>query len=98
MSLNFAIVGFYPLFYAVLGSIVLAVVPGLRVTLLNLVTFVVGAWLGGMAFLVAYVNISSARFDRYPDAVSLFGAIACGTALVWLKLRFVQRQNDSRIL
>lgn len=48
MLLNFVVVGIYSCAYAILGGIVLALVPAFRVTLLNLVVFVVGAFAGAV--------------------------------------------------
>jgi hypothetical protein len=98
MLLSFVVLLFYSLVYVVLGSIFLALVPALRLTLLNLIVFVLGAWVGGLAFLLTYVNTAPVGFDKYPDAVRLVGAIATGTLLVWLKMRFFKTPNDSRIL
>jgi hypothetical protein len=42
---------------ATLGLIVLACVPGLRLTFLNLLLFVVGAFLGALTFLLGYLGI-----------------------------------------
>jgi hypothetical protein len=43
MLLSFMIVVFWSVIYAFVGRIVLVAVPALRVTLLNLIAFVIGA-------------------------------------------------------
>ena len=91
----------YSCVYAILGSIVLGLVPALRVTLLNLVVFVVGAFAGGVAFLYAS-NSPVLQFlkNSYVTFILLYfvAAVFGGTVPVWLKMRFIKTPNDSRVL
>jgi hypothetical protein len=100
MLLNFVIVVIYSCVYLILGSILLALVPAFRVTLLNLVVFVLGAFAGNFAVLYAtntqvldFLKSSNLFFVLYFVA-SVFG----GTVAVWLKKRLVSTPVDSRIL
>jgi hypothetical protein len=88
---------FWCVIYAIAGLWVLAGVPALRVTLFNLIAFVIGAFAGSAASLSLYGRYRG-RFDNYPDAISFIGAMAVGTLLVVLKLRFVKTQSHSRFL
>lgn len=80
MLFSFVIAVYWCVVYTIVGYVVLACVPALRVTLLNLITFVIGAFPGSLAFLstVAFLNDHVAyRFgplENYPIAFSLLGA------------------------
>jgi hypothetical protein len=98
MLLSFMIVIFWCLVYWVLGAIVLAGVPALRVTVLNLVAFVMGAYPGSLAGWYVSGMIRLGRLEINPVIVSLVGAAAGGTLLVWLKTRFIKTPADTRLL
>jgi hypothetical protein len=81
--------------FAILGLVVLACVPGFHLTFLNLLLFVVGAFLGALAFLFGYAQIFAGHELRDAAFVGLFpvlltGAALGGVLLVWLKIRFVK--------
>jgi hypothetical protein len=83
---------------ATLGLIVLACVPGLRLTFLNLLLFVVGAFLGALAFLLGYLGIFAGHELKDAAFVGLFlvffaGATLGGAGLVKLKMRFVKTER-----
>jgi len=91
---------FYSLVYTVLGSVALAAIPGLRVTLLNLVVFVLGAFAGGITFLHASSSAALQPLAKHYLVFIVFyfgAAIFGGTLLVWLKMRFLKTSNDSLI-
>ncbi len=80
---------------AILGLLVLACVPGLRLTLLNLIVFIVGAFVGAVAFLIGYARIfgghelkDAAFLGIFP--VLLAGATLGGILLVKLKTRLLK--------
>jgi hypothetical protein len=104
MLLSFVIAVYWCLVYTILGSIVLACVPSFRVTLLNVVIFVIGAWPGVYAyyyasgFLLDHAPFHIVPLEHYPVALSLVGAIIGGTLMVWLKLRFTKASDDRRLL
>jgi uncharacterized membrane protein YeaQ/YmgE (transglycosylase-associated protein family) len=86
---------FWCVIYSVMGLIILAIVPGLRVTLLNLIALVIGALIGSMIFSSLYVYLQlRAPFDNHPNAAYSFGAIAGGALLLWLRIRFVKSLRD----
>jgi hypothetical protein len=97
MLLSFMIVLFWCVIYTFVGLIVLATVPALRVTLLNLIVFVMGALIGSTIFSIASGQFHS-PLDNYPDAIHFVGAVTGGAVLVWLKMRFVKSPSDSRLL
>jgi hypothetical protein len=97
MLLSFMIVVFWCLVYAIVGLIVLASVPTLRVTLLNLIAFVIGALIGSQIFSFVYGQYRG-PLDNYPDFAHLVGAAVGGTLFVWLKLRFVKSSSDGRLI
>ena len=97
MLLSFMIVVFWCVTYGFVGLIVLASVPALRVTLLNLIAFVVGALVGSKIFSIIYGQYQG-PLDNYPDAIHFVGALAGGAALLWLKMRYVKSPSDSRLL
>jgi hypothetical protein len=92
--------------FTVLGLIVLACVPVLTLALKNLSVFVVGAFPGALAFGYLYgraftdgrneLDTTAAVLGSF--AMMLIGAIAGGTASVWLTVRWVgvSRRNHSR--
>jgi hypothetical protein len=96
VPLSFMVVVFWCVVYAVAGLIVLACVPGLRLTLLNVIAFLIGAFAGSAALLSVYGSVSNRRLHNYPDAIGLIGAVTGGTLLVWLKTRFIQTSGDTR--
>jgi hypothetical protein len=87
--------------FTILGLIVLGVVPSLRLTAINLLLFVIGAFPGTLvlgnlygrlfADSTNYLNSRAAILGLF--SVMLLGAIAGGSALVWLKMRFVKSSN-----
>jgi hypothetical protein len=85
--------------FTFLGAIVLACIPAFRLTVLNLVGFVVGGFLGALVFLFAYGQIfakhqlgNTAFAGIFP--VLLLGAVLGGTATVWLWMRFTKTQAE----
>ena len=102
--LAFVIAMYWCLVYAIVGSIVLACVPTFRVTLLNVIVFVIGAWPGSYAYYFAlgfFLDHLAHRvviLEHYPVAFSLVGAITGGSLLVLLKLRFIKASDDRRLL
>jgi uncharacterized membrane protein YeaQ/YmgE (transglycosylase-associated protein family) len=97
MLLSFMIVVFWCLIYTFVGLIVLATVPALRVTLLNLIAFVIGALIGSTIFSIVSGQFHS-PLDNYPNAAHFVGAVTGGAVLVWLKMRFVKSPSDGRLL
>lgn len=90
---------FWSVIYTVAGLIILASVPALRVTLLNLIALVIGALIGSIVFSSVYVYlVLRAPFNNHPNAAYFVGAIAGGALLLWLKIRFVKSPRDSRLL
>jgi len=83
--------------YTFVGLIVLVTVPAFRVTLLNIIAFVIGALIGSTIFSMASGQFHS-PLDNYPDAIHFVGAVTGGVVLVWLKMRFVKSPSDSRLL
>jgi hypothetical protein len=86
--------------YVILGRVLLALVPSFRVTLLNLVVFVLGAFAGNFAVLYATkTHVLDFLKNSYGFFVLYFvAAVFGGTAAVWLKKRLVNTPTDSRIL
>jgi hypothetical protein len=101
MFLNFVIIVIYSFVYVIVGSILLALVPAFRVTMLNLVVFVLGAFAGNFAVLYT-TNIQVLDFlmkGFYGFFVLYFvAAIFGGTVAVWLKKRLLNTPADSRLL
>jgi hypothetical protein len=97
MLLSFMIVVCWSAVYIIVGLIILSSMPGLRVTLLNLIAFVFEGLLGSEIFSIVYGRYRG-PFDNYPDAIGLVGAVAGGAFVVWLKMRFVKTPSDSRLL
>jgi hypothetical protein len=101
MLLNCVIYAIYSFAYLVLGSIVLALVPVLRVTVVNLIVFALGAFAGAVSVLYANNTCVLQRlFGNYVVFVLVyFGAATLGgTIAVGLKMRFVKTSSISRIL
>ena len=82
-----------------LGLIVLAAVPTFRLTISNLVVFVVGAVAGifALANLIErplmnhglYLNITMVRQNELSLVLDFFCALVGGTAVVWLRMRLL---------
>jgi hypothetical protein len=84
--------------YAILGLVVLAWLPALRLTFFNLFVFVAGAFCGGVAFLFVYGRLFMradfnhvAFYGIFPTLI-VGGAIG-GTLLVWVKTRLVRARG-----
>jgi hypothetical protein len=80
--------------YSVLGCVVLACLPTLRLTVLNLLFFVVGAFAGGVAFLFVYGQLVAAALLSDVAFYGMFPALLVGGGiggylLVRLKARLV---------
>jgi len=84
--------------YALMGVVVLAVIPAFRITLLNLVTFVVGAFAGSTALLYASGSRPLRFVEINPIEFVILGAAVGGTLVVWLKIRFIKTPPDTRLL
>jgi hypothetical protein len=97
MLLSFMIAVYWCLVYTIAGYIVLAFVPALRVTLLNLFAFVIGGFAGSAGILYVYGTYRFGLLDRYPMAIGLLGALAGGTLSVWLKTRLIKTSGDTRL-
>jgi hypothetical protein len=83
--------------FGILGLLVLASVPGLRLTFLNLLLFVVGAFPGALACLIGYLQLFAGHELQDAAFVGLFpvlfaGASLGGALLVKLKIRFVKNR------
>ena len=76
--------------YAILGSIVLAAVPKLRITGLNLVVFIFAAYVG--ALLIPIFPYGPLTLFHWP------GAVLAGTVAVFLKTLLIKTQAESRWL
>jgi uncharacterized membrane protein YeaQ/YmgE (transglycosylase-associated protein family) len=96
--LNFIILLYWTIVYFVLGFIVLACVPQLRVTLLNLLAFVLGGFAGSELAVIVYGHLRTKILDSYPMTVSLVGAMVGGAVLLWLKMRLMRKHSVSRWL
>jgi uncharacterized membrane protein YeaQ/YmgE (transglycosylase-associated protein family) len=94
MLLSFMLVVYWCLVYTIAGFIVLASVPKLRVTVLNLLAFVIGAFAGRTGTLYVYGAYRFGFLENYPITIGLVGAIAGGILLVWLKTRFIKTSDD----
>ncbi|SRR6266480_6644722 len=91
---------------AILGAIVLAVVPRFELTVRNLLIFVIGAFLGMFGFTNFVERIlyrlgmlgpmSIERENNLAYALALAGALIGGTLLVWLKTRLGQKTNQKK--
>jgi len=90
----------YLLVAALLGAVVLGLVPRFTVTVVNIIVFVLGAILGtvGLALLLHFIG---KQFGLYPSlsqesSVALIlaasGLLIGGTALVWLKELLLDRR------
>ena len=76
--------------YAILGSIVLAAVPKLRITALNLIVFVLGAYVG--ALFIPMIPYGPLTLFNWP------GAVLAGTLSVFLKTLLIKTPTESRWL
>jgi hypothetical protein len=85
--------------FAILGLVVLACIPGLRLTFLNLLLFVAGAFLGALVCLLGYLRIFAGHELKDAAFVGLFPILLAGAALGgalfnWLKIRFVMTKRE----
>jgi hypothetical protein len=84
------------MFLAIIGGIVLTLVPALRLTLPNLLLFVIGAYPGALVgFYIYYRTVAGDYLTEngfFPFA--LVGAVLGGTLLVWLKGRYVKTSKS----
>ena len=69
MLLSFMIAVYWCLVYTIAGFIVLAFVPKLRVTLLNLVAFVIGGFAGSAGILQVYGMYRFGLLENYPMTI-----------------------------
>ena len=84
--------------FTILGSIVLGCIPTLRLTAVNLLLFVIGAFPGALALPYLYGRIFASSNNQLTSrtavlglfGVILVGAIAGGAGLVWLRIHFVR--------
>lgn len=77
------------LFLVVTGSIVLAITPGFRWTIGNVVIFVVGAF-PGMFVLPNLGSRTSVTTVPEMYVLAIVGALIAGTTLVWVKTRLMK--------
>ena len=92
--------------FTILGLIVLACVPALRVTVRNLVIFIVGAFPGTLALGYVYGRLfadSRNELDSRASVLGFFfvllvGAIVGGTGLVWLGIHLVKPSDGHQPL
>jgi len=75
-----------------LGSIVLAVTPGFRLTIGNVAVFVFGAFPGLFVLPNLYVNVLGGVITGRVGVLGLafLGALITGTMLVWLKMHVLR--------
>jgi hypothetical protein len=90
MLLNFVLTVITVAVYAILGSIVLAAVPKLRVTALNLLVFVIAAY--GGALVIPEFSYGPFTVFNWP------GALLGGTLAVVLKTVLIKTSAESRWL
>ena len=90
MLLNFVLTLITVAVYAFLGSIVLAAVPKLRVTALNLLVFVLAAYAGALFTPVS--SYGPLTVFNWP------GAVLGGTLAVFLKTVLIKTSAESRWL
>src|SRR5258708_37091000 len=91
---------------AVLGAIVLAVVPRFELTFRNLLVFVIGAFLGMFGFtnfvertlyrLGMLGPTSIERQNNLAYALALPGALIGGTLLVWVETRLGRKTSQKK--
>jgi hypothetical protein len=79
--------------YTILGLLFLSCVPRLRVTFLNLILFLLGAFVGGLALLFFYGRLfartkldGTTFYGIFP--VLLIGGLLGGGFLLWFRGRF----------
>jgi hypothetical protein len=84
--------------FVILGLVILASVPFFRLTVLNLIVFILGALPGAMLFLLLYGKLlprdqlsDRAFYGIFP--VLLVGGMSFGALAVWLKMRFTNARN-----
>jgi hypothetical protein len=85
--------------FTLVGVITLGIAPGLRLTVPNIIVFVVGAFPGALVLFLAYGWVFGR--NQWSDAAStgifavlLVGGELGGTLLVWLKTRFVKTRRN----
>jgi hypothetical protein len=89
--------------FSILGRIVLALVPRFRFSIVNLVFFVIGAFVVAGAFAIAYDRIFADSNNELTStwsvvglfAVMFIGAVLGGSVLVWLNVRFRKQPRTS---
>ena len=81
--------------FTIVGLITLAITPALRLTLMSLAIFVIGAIPGALVFLFVYGRIFArqqlsgfAFIGIFP--VLLIGGVLGGILLLWLRMRFTK--------
>jgi hypothetical protein len=92
--------------FTILGLIVLASIPKLRLTITNLFLFVMGAFPGTLTFGYLYGRIFADSANELNGrvavlgifAVMLIGAVVGGVMVVWCKTRFVPADGTPREL
>ena len=90
MLMNFVLLVIVIGSYAILGGIVLAAVPKLRVTALNLIIFVFAGYCG--ALFIPEINYGPFTLLNWP------GALLGGTLAVFLKTMLIRTPPESRWL
>jgi hypothetical protein len=87
MTLTLAWLGIFACIYGILGTIILAAVPSLRLTVLNILIFILAAYLGSLLFRLALL-----------DLLGLLGGSLVGGVAVWLKILWLKTPPASRWL
>jgi hypothetical protein len=92
---------------AILGAVILAVIPSFRLTMSNLLVFVVGAFLGMFALANLVERTLNAlgllkpmpiqTQNHFTGVLALLGALMGGTTLVWLKMRLRKTREKNQI-
>ena len=90
MLLNFVLMILMVGVYAILGSIVLTTVPKLRLTALNLVVFILAAYIRSL--IIPIIPYGPLTIFNWPAAVSV------GTLAVFLKTLLIKTPAESRWL
>jgi hypothetical protein len=96
--LSAIIIALWGVLWTVIGIVLLSCVPAFRLTVNNLVVFLVGAFAGSNGFVYLYgAYYPFDRFGKSPLTVYIVGAVVCGASLVWLKVRIIKAPDVMRL-